>query len=187
MDSKNNTGSENTGSRNSGNRNSGNRNSGNWNSGNCNSGVYNTGSCNTGGCNSGSRNSGWFNTDEPKMRLFNKESDFKQSEIKEILPHWKEFYLNKWISESEMTTQEKLDNETFHVCDGYLKKFEYKKAWANFWRDTDEDNRQKFLNLPNFDAEIFEKITGINVNKKSSCSSKIVEIGGKRYELKEIV
>ena len=44
-----------------------------------------------------------------------------------------------------------------------------------------------FLDLPNFDAAIFEQITGINVAKTEvSCNGKVVEIDGKKYELKEV-
>lgn len=94
-----NSGSYNSGNRNSGNYNSGDYNRGNGNSGDCNggncnvgdynkgsyntgsynsgyynSGYYNSGSYNSGSYNSGRYNSGFFNTDEPTVRLFNKDS-----------------------------------------------------------------------------------------------------------------
>ena len=174
---KNNTGSDNTGDRNSGDRNSGDRNSGNRNSGNWNSGDWNSGYGN-----SSDRQSGIFNSTETTVRMFNKETNLKWDEIDH--PHFIEFYLNKWISENEMTTQEKKDEAEFHIRDGYLKTFSWEEAWANFWRDTDEANRNKFLNLPNFDWEVFKEITGIDVGKKD-CTPKTITIDNHTYKLVE--
>ena len=156
-DKKNNTGSEN-----SGNYNSGNRNSGNYNNGDYNSGYYNSGYCN-----SGNRNNGGFNTTEPTAVFFGKDTRKKWDEITH--PHWMEFYTTKWISENDMTADEKIADPNYFVRGGYLKTYAYKEAWANFWRDTDEENRKKFLALPNFDTSIFLEITGIDVDAKGCC------------------
>ena len=166
---KNNTGEGNTGDRNSGNRNSGNWNSGYGNSGYGNSGERNSGNRNSGDGNSGygnssDRQSGIFNSTETTVRMFNKETNLKWDEIDH--PHFNEFYLNRWIPESEMTDEEKKNDPQFFVRQGYLKTFEWNEAWSNFWKDTDEENRKKFLNLPNFDAKIFKEITGIDVDVK---------------------
>lgn len=93
--------------------------------------------------------------------MFNKPTDKKWDEIDH--PHFSEFYLTKWISESEMTDEEKKNDPMFYVRQGYLKQFEWKEAWATFWKDTDEVNRKKFLALPNFDSVVFKDITGIDV------------------------
>jgi hypothetical protein len=42
------------------------------------------------------------------------------------------------------------------------------------------------VGLPEFDAEIFKEITGIDVNAKKSCDGKVVEIDGKKYKLMEV-
>ena len=170
-----NTGSENTGYGNSGHRNSGNRNSGYGNSGYWNSGYWNSGYGNSGNRNSGYGNSGYGNsTDresgifcnaEGKVRMFNKPTNLTWDEIDH--PHFTEFYLCKWISESEMTDEEKKADTQFYVRGGYLKTYTYKDAWSNFWKDTDEENRKKFLALPNFDADVFLDITGIDVRKQT--------------------
>jgi hypothetical protein len=176
-DKNNNTGYRNTGYRNTGDGNTGYRNTGNWNTGNWNTGDWNTGDGNTGYGNTGNWNTGYRNTgyrntgnrntgdwntgygnttnrsagifctEEPKLISFNKPTDKLFSDIDH--PRFAEFYLTKWISDSEMTDQEKKDNPTFHTCLGYLRKYDYKEAWTNFWKDTDENNRQKFLTLPN--------------------------------------
>jgi len=192
-----NSGNWNSGNRNSGNgnscyENSGNWNSGYWNSGNGNSGNWNSGDGNSGNGNSGDRNSGYGNStnrssgifcsEEETVRMFNKPTNLKWEEIDH--PHFNEFYLNKWISEDEMTDEDKKADPEFYVRKGCLKTYTWKEAWANFWRDTSEENRQKFLNLPNFDSEIFEEITGIKVNQLQSLSGKTVkvEIDGVSYE-----
>lgn len=169
----NNTGKENTGNGNSGNWNSGYWNSGDWNSGywnsgngnsrNGNSGNRNSGDWNSGNWNSGDRETGLFNSTQGTIRCFNKPTNLKWEEIDH--PHAYEFYLTKWIPEEKMTDEEKKTDPEFNVRKGYFKTYEYKEACANFWRDTDEENRQKFLNLPNFDADIFFNITGIDVRQ----------------------
>lgn len=191
-----NSGNRNSGDWNSGNRNSGNRNSGNWNSGDWNSGYGNSGDGNSGDWNSGYRNSGYgnssdrqsgiFNSSEETIRMFNKDSGKTWSEIDH--PHFNEFYLTKWIPWIEMTAVEKKENPKAETTEGYIKTYTYKEAWTNFWRDTDEENRKKFLNLPNFDAEIFEEITGINVkenSKKQDLLNKADELIKKAEELKQ--
>jgi len=167
-----NSGNRNSGDRNSGNRNSGNRNSGYCNSGYCNSGDWNSGnrnsgSRNSGDSNSGDRNSGWFNTDEPMARFFNKNSAIKLSDFysSSACPSWEGFDLCEWIGESEMTDEEKKADPQFFVRGGYLKTYTYQEAWSNFWKATSEENRKKFLNLPNFDSKIFLEITGIDVQR----------------------
>jgi len=182
-----NSGNGNSGNRNSGDRNSGNRNSGNRNSGDWNSGDRNSGDWNSGYGNSTDRESGIFCSEEGTVRMFNKETNKKWDEIDH--PHFGEFYLTKWISESEMTTEEKKDDPDFYVKGGYLKKYEYKEAWANFWKDTDEENRQKFLDLPNFDSQIFKDITGIDITESNDIEKaiKLLEENGKIKDGKIIV
>ena len=169
----------NTGKDNTGENNSGNWNSGDWNSGNGNSGYWNSGYGN-----SSDRQSGIFNSTETTVRMFNKDSGKKWGEIDH--PHFNEFYLNKWILESEMTTQEKKDEVESHIRGGYLKTYGWEEAWANFWKDTDGTNRKKFLNLPNFDSEIFRDITGIDVvEPKKDCTPKTIKIDNHTYKLVE--
>jgi hypothetical protein len=175
-----NSGNYNSGYRNSGDGNSGHGNSGNWNSGVRNSGNFNSGHWNSGYGNSTDRESGIFNSEEPTIRMFNKPTNLKWDEIDH--PHFREFYLTKWIPEENMTDEEKEANPEYDIRKGYLKTFDYKEAWANFWKDTDEENRRKFLALPNFDANVFKDITGIDVLDTSD----VIEIEGKKYTISEI-
>ena len=96
-------------------------------------------------------------------------------------PDFEEFYLNKWIPESEMTDDEKKADPNFSVRQGYLKTYTWEEAWANYWNDTTEEDRQKVLNLPNFDASIFKEITGIDIEVDTKPNT--INIGGKDYEV----
>jgi len=80
-----------------------------------------------------------------------------------------------------MTDEEKKAEPEFFVRGGYLKTFTWEEAWANYWRDCDQDEKDRVLNLPNFDAGIFKEITGIDVEQPSTTET--INIGGKTYEV----
>jgi len=174
-----NSGYWNSGDRNSGDGNSGNRNSGDGNSGYWNSGDWNSGDGNSGYGNSTNREAGIFNTTEGTLRMFNKPTDLKWDDINH--PDFSEFHLNKWIPESDMTDEEKKAEPEFHVRRGYLKTFTWEEAWANYWRDCDEEEKQKVLNLPNFDPIVFKEATGIDVEITEKPNT--IDIGGTVYEV----
>jgi hypothetical protein len=181
-----------TSKNNSGDWNSGYWNSGYWNSGNSNSGNSNSGNRNSGDWNSGNSNSGCFNTNEPYARFFNKPTKIKLSEFyqSDAFPDLSDFPLNRWIDKDDMTKKEKEETSGWETMGGYLKTLNYKEAWKVFWQETTEENRQKFLNLPNFDAKIFKEITGIDVNdnkteKKQEMLDKAQELIDKAEELKQ--
>ena len=163
-----NTGNWNTGNKNTGNWNTGNWNTGNWNTGNKNTGNKNTGNWNTGDWNSTDFSTGCFNTKEEKIRLFNKRSkwtyrDWKCSLARDLMcdcPHTK----TVWINEKYMTDSEKEENSTWKRTGGYLKTIEVtdedRQAW---WDNLDDEEQEEIKSLPNFDKDIFKKITGIDV------------------------
>ena len=161
-----NNGSCNSGSCNSGSWNSGDRNSGSCNSGSCNSGNRNSGSCNSGdrnsgSWNSGSWNSGFFNSDEPNIRMFNKDTNLKRGDIN--IPSWCYFSLTVWVSHDTATEEEKekykREIETFG---GYLKTLEYKEAWKLAWSKASKEEHKQLLKLPNWNNKVFIEITGID-------------------------
>ena len=132
-----NSGDSNSGSSNSGDRNSGSRNSGYYNSGYANSGDCNSGSRNSGSYNSGSNNSGYFNSNIPTVvRVFNKEC------ARAI-----------WYQASKPSFFNKLD----------IVNNSYKKAWQEAYKGATKEDKDLLQALPNFDAEIFEEITGIKI------------------------
>jgi hypothetical protein len=164
-----NSGDWNSGHRNSGHWNSGNWNSGDWNSGhrnsgNWNSGNWNSGDWNSGNWNSGNWNSGFFNSITPdEIIIFNKpckreiwNNATKPDFICNII-------LNEWIDWSGMTDDEKKQYPNAYVCKGYLKKYEYKEAWQNAYKKATKEDIKLLKALPNFDAKVFEEITGIKI------------------------
>jgi hypothetical protein len=193
-----NNGDWNSGHRNSGDWNSGDLNNGNWNSGGYNSGDYNSGDYNSGHRNSGHRNSGdynsgdynsgdynsgAFNTDEPKMRLFNKESEYTRTEYAGKFGwKWINLPITRWISKDDMTDQDKKDSPGYTETGGCLKTLGYKEAWKIAWEELDQGKKNWFLNLPNFDATIFEEITGINVDAPEN----MIEVDGKKWSVSTI-
>jgi hypothetical protein len=162
-----NTGDWNTGYRNTGDWNTGYWNTGNSNTGNWNTGYWNTGDSNTGNWNTTDRETGFFNTTQSdKVRVFNKDCDrevWENANKPDLL--W--FPVNEWISESSMTDQEKIDNETFHTTGGYLRSYEYQEAYQKSWHEASEEDRKLVEQLPNFDADVFLEISGIDVRKET--------------------
>ena len=173
-----NIGKDCTGNRNSGDWNSGNWNSGNWNSGDRNSGDRNSGNRNSGNWNSGNRNSGnwnstnfstgFFNSIEQPLYIFNKPTEMSRDDINDLLAvqamRWK-FENNFWIYSENMTEEEKSNHPEYETTGGYLKQLDYKAACSLMWKNMTDDERAAVKEIPNFDAEIFRKITGIDVNK----------------------
>jgi len=169
-----NTGNWNTGDYNTGCYNTGDCNTGNRNTGDYNTGYRNTGDCNTGDWNTGNWNTGAFNTDEPNARLFNKDSGSKLCDID--FPDFCYFTLNEWVAENNMTSQEKADHPEYKTTGGYLKTYNYKEAFKKSWDNAPEEDRKKIFDLPNFDAEIFKEISGIDVYEDDDLRRKKAEL-----------
>ena len=188
-----NSGDRNSGDFNSGNCNSGNWNSGNWNSGDFNSGNWNSGDLNSGHRNSGDLNSGNWNSgdlnsgdrnsgcgnkcngsngvfcteEDVDIKIFNKPSgmslrDFYRSKYYKALCS-APFILTDWI---EYTDKEKAEDEDKALIGGHLKTYTMEEAWANWWSELTDENKEIIKSIPNFDAEIFKEITGIEVKKE---------------------
>jgi hypothetical protein len=185
-----NTGDCNSGSRNSDNYNIGNYNTGYGNSGNHNSGDYNTGDYNTGDCNSGDWNSGDWNSGNGNSGYWNSGDNnsgylntstqeycfiFNKPVEKSVLsitkfPAFMRFTLTEWIPDSKMSQQEKNQHPEYATIGGYLKKYTYKEAFRKSFEEAkrlpDWPEQLKSLKaLPNFDAKIFEEISGITTEE----------------------
>ena len=172
-----NSGNRNSGDCNSGNRNSGDCNSGDWNSGNRNSGDWNSGNRNSGNRNSGDWNSGdWnktcfsngcFNTESPKIYLFNKPSnwnysDWLNSDARYILMNCPSNVLS-WIWEDDMTDEEKEQHPEYLATGGFLKHIEEETGRQMWWDGLSDVQKDSVMQLPNFDKDIFKEITGISI------------------------
>ena len=170
-----NSGNWNSGYGNSGNWNSGYGNSGNWNSGDRNSGNWNSGNWNSGNWNSGYGNkcngsNGVFCTQEDmNIRIFNKPSgmslrDFYRSRYYNALCS-APFNLTDWI---KYTDKEKAEDEDKALIGGCFKTYTMEEAWANWWDALTDENKEIIKSIPNFDAEIFREITGIEVRQEDT-------------------
>ena len=164
----------NSGWRNSGRRNMGDRNSGCGNVGDKNTGHDNIGSWNTGRRNRGNSNSGMFNrcshsngffcTTEPTVRMFNKDTnltydDFSRSEWHRVL-NFGIFQLTEWVAYTD--AEKKADPEK-ELTEGYLKTRSFEEACQLWWEHLSEKDKKIVQSMPNFDADIFEEITGIKL------------------------
>lgn len=158
-----NIGCDNTGFYNLGCKNSGDSNIGSWNTGN-----HNIGSHNTGDFNLSNWNTGCFNTREQKIFMFDKESNityekWSESKARHILDKMPVDKLI-WVKECKMTGHEKENNPTYKVTRGYLKRVyvssEEKQEWYNSLK---EEDKLEIKNMPNFNSDIFKKITGIDI------------------------
>jgi len=163
-----NTGDRNTGDRNTGNSNTGDRNTGNWNTGDRNTGNWNTGNCNTGNWNSADRSTGFFNSKESPVYMFNKPTNILAESLLdergfEVLS-WN-FGNSWWIYSENMTEEEKAAHPEHETTGGYLKTVGFKEACKIMWDNLNDDDKQAVMSLPNFDVEVFEEITGINVKE----------------------
>lgn len=169
-----NTGKNNSGHYNSGINNTGDYNAGDCNSGNCNDGSRNSGNCNDGDCNSGDWNktnfsSGCFNTEESKILMFNKPSDWtiedwRCSKAKELL-NTISYNALQWVYSDKMTEEEKEQHPKYKTTGGYLKKRNKSECNQLWWDNLSDCNKNVIKSLPNFDAKIFKEITGIDINK----------------------
>ena len=165
-----NSGNDNSGNKNSGDGNSGNRNSGNKNSGNRNSGDYNSGNGNSGDWNDTDFSSGCFNTKEQKILLFDKPSDWTyldwlESEARNLLNDIPKGVV-EWIWSVNMTDEEKKANPTYETTGGYLKVLDAFESAQLWWDGLTPSDKERIKSLPNFDAYIFEKCTGIKVTNR---------------------
>lgn len=175
-----NTGDGNTGFCNNGVCNTGYSNNGVCNTGHCNdgefnAGSYNTGDYNTGNFNTGDYNTGYFNScsgsngifcndGDKNIRIFNVPSGMSLTEFINSKYNYalksSPFILTEWI---EYTDEEKKESKRKAIGEGYLKEYTYKDACANWWNRMSDENKNIVKSIPNFDADVFEDITGIKI------------------------
>ena len=106
-------------------------------------------------------------TEEPKIMLFNKPSDIT---YRQWIDSDARYLLNRiqknvveWIYTEDMTDEEKAANPIYECTGGYLKVLDESECGHLWWDGLSESNRNVIRNIPNFDAAIFEEITGIKV------------------------
>jgi hypothetical protein len=165
-----NTGLCNTGNMNTGDWNTGDMNTGDWNTGDMNTGDMNTGDWNTGDMNTGDWNTtnfsnGVFCTNEPKILIFDTQSEltlreWRDTEAYRILNRIQTVF---WVESSNMTNQEKELHPEHETTGGFLKNVPMVEAAEKWWNELNDKEKQIIKDIPNFDSEKFYNIVGIRV------------------------
>ena len=135
----------------------------------CNTGNRNTGNRNTGDWNKSSFNTGCFMTEEQKIFMFNKPSDWS---YRDWLNSDARYLLNQipknvveWVYSENMTDKEKAEHPTHETTGGYLKVLDESDCGQLWWGSLSDRQKDIIKALPNFDPEIFEKCTGIKIDE----------------------
>lgn len=172
-----NAGAYNIGHNNTSYYNVGDYNTGIYNVGHYNNGNFNIGNNNIGSFNIGSFNTGFFNTkdNDEYIKMFNKPTNLKindpkfmeiSSKLKNIL-----YFIDRrdyeyiWILDTFMTKEEKARHPEYIDFGGAFLKRKVEVDVQYKWKYSVSEKEKEFIkNLPNFDANIFKEITGIDVN-----------------------
>ena len=87
--------------------------------------------------------------------------DWENSEVVQTMNELLETTI--WVYASSMTDDEKNQYPKYETTDGYLKTKTLKESWKDMWGNLSEKKKKLFTDLPNFDADKFFQITGIQV------------------------
>ena len=132
-------------------------------------GLCNSGDWNSGDWNKCSFSNGCFNTESPKIYLFNKPSpwtyrDWLNSEARFLLNQIPGDVLEyRWLE--NMTDEEKAEHPEAETTGGYLKELDNSECALIWWRGLNDRQKAIITALPNFDKAIFKEITGIDVDE----------------------
>jgi PPE-repeat protein len=153
-----NTGHRNTGDLNTGDLNTGDLNTGNSNTGNSNIGYGNTGDCNTGNCNTGNRNTGNWNTGDWNTGDWNKgnrNTGFFNTIDSDIQ------VFNKPCKQEDWENANKPGFIYFNL------NGTYEESWRKAYDSASDEEKLLLVKLPNFNAKVFQEISGIMVDEKT--------------------
>ena len=98
---------------------------------------------------------------QQNLMIFNKKVSEEVYKTTKNILEVKNFKLPiaKWVELKDMAKDE--ETETRRQMGGYLKTLSYQNAWEEMWSGLSKEDKEVFGNLPNFNSEIFEKITSI--------------------------
>lgn len=153
------TGDFSTGDRSTGDYSTGNRSTGDFSTGN-----FSTGNRSTGHFSSAPRSTGHFATIAPKPSFFDVEVDMTWEEAAALIPYV-HVPLTEWVASEGMTDAEKSEHPSHAHTGGFLRSRRFQEAFPIAWSKLDGATKQRFLDLPNFDAEKFLAITGVDVRE----------------------
>ena len=113
---------------------------------------------------------------QKNLRVFNQDvSETRYDEVKKILTDNQiKITLTKWTDYKELEKSEQ--TATAKQLGGLLKTFSYEDAWLNFWNEATREHKNCILDLPEFDADIFKEITGIDVKKRDSVAEEAIKL-----------
>ena len=130
-----------------------------------------------------------FCTEQQKVRIFDCETDmtlnqWRDSPACSLLRRVRGVY-TEWVFPYEMNDEEKRQHPKYETMNGYLKVVPpaYDR-YVKWWNALGESERRIIMNIPNFNAEKFKLITGIDVNNPNghTCCYKTLnhlEVGDK--------
>ena len=106
-------------------------------------------------------------TEEPTIMMFNKPTDWTyrrwlNSDARYLLNCIKKGVV-EWIDEADMTDEEKAANQSYKTTGGYLKKLDKSEYVQIMWNGLSKKEKDTIMRIPNFDADIFKEITGIEI------------------------
>lgn len=166
-----NTGERNQGDSNSGSYNCGHYNTGHGNAGHCNAGSFNVGHFNSGDWNMTDSSSGCFNTQEEKLIMFNRPSSWTREEwvLSQARSILMEMPMNRRMIIEDPHTSVEIWNDSLMGQKHTHLRLSTEKVPAEermeWWRGLSEQDKHIIKSMPNFDAEIFMEITGIDVRE----------------------
>lgn len=101
--------------------------------------------------------------------MFNKSSDWsiedwRCSKAKRLLDTIS-YNALQWVYSDKMTEEEKEQHPKYKTIGGYLKELDKSECGQLWWDNLSDCDKNVIKSLPNFDAEIFKEITGIDINK----------------------
>lgn len=166
-----------------GNWSTGHRSTGHWSTGDYSTGHRSTGYGSTGDWSISKYSTGHFSTEDyAGFGAFNKPCTIEEWN-KAYKPGWLYFDLTEWIDEKEMTNEEKEANPTYKTTGGYLKVYDYQEAFQKSYNKATREEQLKIKDLPNFDADVFYKISGIRIDQDPITGKEVeVNIDGKVYK-----
>ena len=69
----------------------------------------------------------------------------------------------EWIWSDDMTDEEKEQHPEYETTGGYLKELDESECGQIWWNSLSDHEKDIIKALPNFDAEIFEQVTGVHI------------------------
>ncbi|WP_374967663.1 hypothetical protein [Lysinibacillus sp. RS5] len=75
------------------------------------------------------------------------------------------FVPTTWVWSDDMSDEEKEAHPTHETTGGYLRENNLTRAYLDWWDKLEGDEKEVIMNIPNFDADKFKLITGIDTTK----------------------